>query len=199
MDADDRLRLDYEQTTGQISALTEARFKLLGFIFTIATAAVAIVGAHPSAGALLGVGLLGLVATVGILLYELGNTETLNAALYRAQHLERVLGLRGDQGQTGPLEVTGQPGEQHRLFGAVAVSQDQAVGVVYGAALGGWGYLFVWGVLHGLHLSGARAIGGLIGAFCTLVVVREVARVSNETKEAAEHLGFQAPQRAGAT
>jgi hypothetical protein len=198
MDADDRLRLDYEQTTGQINALTDARFKLLGFIFTIATAAVAIVGAHPSTGALMGVGLLGLVATTGILLYELGNTQTLNAALFRAQLLERVLGLRGPHGQTSPAEVTGEPAEQHRLFGTVPVSQDQAVGLVYGAALGGWGYLFVWGALHGLHVSGARAIGGVIGAFCIVVVVREVARVSSETKKTAERLASDAAPRAGA-
>ncbi len=199
MDADDRLRLDYEQTTGQINALTDVRFKLLGFIFTIATAAVAIVGAHPSTGALMGVGLLGLVATTGILLYELGNTQTLNAALFRAQLLERVLGLRGPHGQTSPAQVPGEPAEQHRLFGTVPVSQDQAVGLVYGAALGGWGYLFVWGALHGLHVSGARAIGGVIGAFWIVVVVREVARVSSETKKTAERLASDAAPRAGAT
>jgi hypothetical protein len=186
MNADDRLRLDYEQTTEQISALTDVRFKLLGFIFTIATAAVAIVGAHPSTGALIGVGLLGLVATIGILLFELSNTQTLNAALYRAQHLERALGLRDAQGQSSPVDKTGQPVEQPRAFGTVPVSQDQAVGLVYGAALGGWGYLLVWGALHGLQVSGARAIGGVIGALCAVVVVREVARVSSETKKAAE-------------
>jgi hypothetical protein len=199
MDADDRLRLDYGSTTGQISALTDMRFKLLGFIFTIATAAVAIVGAHPSTGALMGVGLLGLVATTGILLYELGNTQTLNVALYRAQHLERVLGLRVAQGQVNPIDATGEPTDQHRLFGTIRVSQDQAVGLVYGAALGGWGYLFAWGALHGLHVSGARAIGGVIGAFCTVGVVREVARVSSETKKAAQRLASDAAPRASAT
>jgi hypothetical protein len=198
MDADDRLRLDYEQTTGQISALTDVRFKLLGFIFTIATAAVAIVGAHPSTGALMGVGLLGLVATVGILLYELGNAQTLNAALYRAQHLQRALGLRGAQVKSIPAERTGPAAEQNRLFGAVPVSQDQAVGLVYGAALGGWGYLFVWGVLHGLHVSGARPIGGVIGALCAVAVMSEVPRVSSErTNEAAERLAPEAPPRDG--
>jgi hypothetical protein len=197
MDADDRLQLAYEQTTGQISALTDVRFKLLGFIFTIATAAVAIVGAHPSTGALMGVGLLGLVATVGILLYELGNMQTMNVALYRAQNLGRALGLRVAHGQTSPIEATGEPTYQHRLFGAIPISQDQAVGLVYGAALGGWGYLFVWGALHGLSVSGARQIGGVIGAFCTVGVVREVARVSSETKKAAGRLDSDAAPRAG--
>src|SRR5215831_6151238 len=105
MEAEDRVRLDYERTAGQISALTDVRFKLLGFIFTITTAAVAIVGAHPSTGALMGVGLLGLVATIGILLYELTDTQILNAALYREKHLERALGLRSPQGQTSSVEL----------------------------------------------------------------------------------------------
>jgi hypothetical protein len=199
MDADDRLRLDYERSAGQISALTDMRFKLLGFIFTIATAAVAVVGAHPSTGALIGVGLLGLVATIGILLYELGNAQTLNAALRRAQYLERMLGLRGAPGQMSPVEVTSELAEQRRLFGAVPVSPDLAVGLVYGAALGGWVYLFVWGVLHGLDVTDARAIGGVVGALCAVVVVGEVARVSSVTQKAAERLASEAPPRAGAT
>jgi hypothetical protein len=146
---------------------------------------VAIVGAHPSTGSLIGVGLLGLFATIGILLYELGNTQTLHDALDRAQHLQRALGLGGVQGQTGLVRGTGEAAEQHRLFGAVPVSQDQGVGLVYGAALGGWAYLFVWGVLHGLDVSGARTIGGVIGVFCMVIVVGEVARVSRERKKPA--------------
>ena len=160
MDADDRLRLDYGSTTGQISALTDMRFKLLGFIF-IATAAVAIVGAHLSTGALMGVGLLGLVATTGILLYELGNTQTLMLRYpvpsISSECSDFVL-LRNKLSDR--LELV-SPMDQHRLFGTIRVSQDQAVGLVYGAALGGWGYLFGLRVMeHGLHVSGARAIGG---------------------------------------
>jgi hypothetical protein len=199
MEAEDRVRLDYERTAGQISALSDVRFKLLGFIFTIATAAVAIVGAHPSTGALIGVGLLGLVATVGILLYELGNTETLDAALYRAQQLERVLGFGVAPGQTGLADGPAEPPGQHRLFGVVPVSQDQAVGLVYGAALGGWSYLIVWGVLHGLHVGGARAIGGVVGAICAVAVIGEVARVSSETKRAAKRRTPEPRPGAGAT
>jgi hypothetical protein len=44
MDADDRLRLDYEQTTQLIRTLTDIRFKLLAFVPTIAGATVGLVG-----------------------------------------------------------------------------------------------------------------------------------------------------------
>ena len=186
MDADERLRLDYEQTNGQITALTDVRFKLLGIVPTVALAAVGIGGAHPSTGGLIGVGLLGLVATLGILLYELRNTETLAAALYHARDLARLLELRAAVGS--PDGMARSAGRQHRLFGTLTVSQDQALGLVYGVALGGWSYLLVWGVLRGLHVSGARAIGGVVGACCAVGVVFEVGRISSEATNAAERI-----------
>jgi hypothetical protein len=185
MDADDRLRLDYEQTTGQISALTDVRFKLLSLVPTIALAAVGIAGAHPSTGGLVGVGLLGLGATVGILVYELRNMETLAAALDRARGIARLLELHVVHGAE-PTGVIRPSRRQHRLFGAVTVGQDQALGLVYGAALGGWTYLLVWGVLGGLHVSGARVIGGVIGACCWAAVALEVGRISKDATDAAE-------------
>jgi hypothetical protein len=191
MDADDRLRLDYEQTTGLISALTDVRFKLLSIVPTIALAAVGIAGAHPSTGGLVGVGLLGLGATVGILLYELRNTETLAAALYRARDVARLLEFQVFHGRAEPGGVIRPSGRYHRLFGTVTVGQDQALGLVYGAALGGWTYLLVWGVLRGLHVSGARAIGGVIGACCWAAVVLEVGRISEETTKAAEDIAAE--------
>ena len=191
MDSDDRLRLDYEQTTGQISALTDVRFKLLSLVPTIALAAVGIAGAHPSTGGLVGVGLLGLGATVGILLYELRNMETLAAALYRAQGIARLLELHVVHGRAEPAGVIRPSRSHQRLFGAFTVGQDQALGLVYGAALGGWAYLLAWGVLGGLHVSGARAIGGVIGACCWAAVLLEVERISRKATRAAEDIAAE--------
>jgi hypothetical protein len=195
MDVDDRLRLDYEQTAGEIGALTDVRFKLLGFVPTIATAAVVIVGARPNTGALLSVGLLGAVATIGILLYELRNMQALDAAVDRAADLRRVLGL--EVGRRG--HVSAEPASHDRLFGAVPIGQNQAVGLVYGAALGGWIYLLAWGALRGLEVSGARTIGGVIAACCTIAVVVEVGRISGEARRASEHLPAGPPPRVDAT
>ena len=188
MDADERLRFDYEQTTGQISALTDVRFKLLGTVPTVALAAVGVAGAHPSTAGLVAVGLLGLVATVGILLYELRNTETLAAALYHVRDVARLLDLDVARGRNDPDQVIRPSSRRHRLFGTVTVDQDQALGLVYGAALGGWSYLLVWGTLRGLGLNGARAIGGVIGACCAVAVVFEVGRISSDATEAAERI-----------
>ena len=77
MDAEDRLRLDYDRTTELVQSLLDTRFKLLALVPTIAGTAVGLVGTPRPAVELLGIGVLGLVATVGILLYELRNSEIL--------------------------------------------------------------------------------------------------------------------------
>lgn len=66
LDADDRLRLDYEQTTQYLRTLIDVRFRLLAFVPTVSGIAVAIVGQPRPSAELLGVGVLGLLATLGI-------------------------------------------------------------------------------------------------------------------------------------
>jgi hypothetical protein len=57
----------------------------------------------------------------------------------------------------------------------IPASHRLGVGLVYGAALGGWTYLVVWGALVA---AGARAhsqaIGVAIGVVVALAIVREV-------------------------
>jgi hypothetical protein len=62
---EDHLRLDYNETTDLMRALTDVRFKLVAFVPTISGAAIAVLGHGRSTSELLAVGLLGLVATVG--------------------------------------------------------------------------------------------------------------------------------------
>ena len=88
----DRLRLDYAQTTDLMRQITDVRFKLLALVPTLSGAAVAVLGRPSSVAELLAVGLLGLIATLGVLVYELRNTQLFDYALHRAQALERHLG-----------------------------------------------------------------------------------------------------------
>jgi hypothetical protein len=183
MDADDRLRLDYEQTTQLMRTLTDIRFKLLAFVPTIAGASVGLLGHPQKAAELIAVGLLGLFATVGILLYELGNAQVYDAVVHRAEALERMLGLapvldpeRGRGGLFGE-----RPPRSLTLFGMLAVRHDRGLGLVYGAALAGWTYLVVWGLLRALDVGGARDIGGVIGIAVGVVVVAEVERLGLHT------------------
>lgn len=74
------------------------------------------------------------------------------------------------------------------FFGIVTVGQERALGLVYGAALGGWSYLVAWGALRALDFSGAREVGGVIGAFSAVAVMFEVERIGKEAKAAAERV-----------
>lgn len=179
MDPAERLRLDYDQTSELVRTLMDIRFKLLAFVPTIAGAAVALVGAGKPTGAeLLGVGILGLAATFGVLLYELRNTQVYLATLSRARALERLLGLGTEGGRSGPADLLAQrPAVQARAFAIASFGQERAVAVVYGAALAGWSYLVAWGALRALGAGSARGIGAVIGVVVGALVLVEVARI----------------------
>jgi hypothetical protein len=131
---DERLRLDYGQTTGLLRDLNDVRFKLLAFVPTVSGAAVALLSRNPDTAELVGVGAIGLAATVGIVLYELANAQLYDYAAARAREL-------------------GLPAAKH----------NSGLALVYGAAIGGWSYLLAWGALHAWGVDEAQRIGGLVG------------------------------------
>lgn len=143
--ADPAAALEYERASALLSALTDVRFKLLAFTPTIAGTAIAVLGRAGGPSALLGVGLLGLVATAGIVLYEVHNTELYEHVLRRTEELERRLGLQ---------LMLDRPHHRH----------DRPLALVYAAALGGWAYLAAWGALAAAAVADARSLGGAAGA-----------------------------------
>jgi hypothetical protein len=195
MDSSELLRLDYDQTNELIRTLLDIRFKLLAFVPTIAGAAVALVGSGKPTGAeLLGVGILGLLATFGVLLYELRNTQVYNATLRHARALERLLGLGAGGEHTGPADLLAEGPPSHaRPFGLASFGQERAVAIVYGAALAGWSYLVAWGALRAAGAASARGIGAVIGAVVGGLAIVEVDRISRAL--AAESAAGPAPLR----
>lgn len=172
MDADDTFRLDYEQTTQLMRTLTDIRFRLLAFVPTIAGASVGLAGRGHAAAELVAVGLLGLVATFGVLLYELRNSQVYHAILGHARELEQKLGF-------GLFS----PSSKVTLFGIVAARHDRGLGLVYGAALAGWTYLVAWGALRAVDVGAARTIGAVIGFLAGVVVAAEVERLGQTLGE----------------
>jgi hypothetical protein len=94
-DGDDRLRLDYDQTTQVLRLLTDIRFKLIAFVPTIAAFSAGLFGKPRPTVEQLAIGLLGMTVTLGILVYELRNSQIYAAAAKRAEDLERQLGFGG--------------------------------------------------------------------------------------------------------
>jgi len=174
---DDRLRLEYEQMLQLARTLTEVRFKLLAFVPTIAGFGVAFFGKPGPAVELLAIGLIGLVATLGVLIYELRNSETYAAAVSRAAEIERALEMPSGPGGL----LSERRGQTLRPFGLVAVWQGRGLALVYGAAVAGWTYLVAWGALKALGVGNARNIGLEIAVVVGLVVVADVERIDRRT------------------
>lgn len=167
MDEEARLRLEYDRGSELLRGLTETRFRLLALVPTLSGAVVALISSRPAVE-LLAIGLLGLSATLGVLLYELRNGEIQRVVARRVTDAERVLLPHGPV-----LDVP-----RTRLLGFVPVSRAGALALVYGAALGGWGYLVAWGALRALGVEGAARPAGLaIGAGFGLVVALEILRL----------------------
>jgi hypothetical protein len=149
MDDQARFRLEYEQTSLLMRTLTDIRFRLMAIVPVFAGISVGFFGHPQPAAELLGVGVLGLVATLGIYSYERRNTELYAAAAGRARELERELGLHSGQ----------------------IVSHEFGLALVYSAALAGWSYLVGWGLLRALDIDGGREIGLAIGAAAGVAVL----------------------------
>ena len=166
---EDRLRLEYDRAVALFADLTDTRFKLLALVPTLSGAAVGLLKAGEAPIELLAVGLLGLGATLGVLVYELRYIEIRRAAGARIGAVER--------------EVLGRPLIENRaqgadkLFGFIPLEQSIGLALVYGAALAGWGYLVSWGALAAAHAGHSRQIGVVIGGLFGLVVLFEVLRL----------------------
>ena len=174
----DLLRLDYDHTLDQLRTLTDVRFKLLALVPTVSGTAIGLLGRPRSAAELLGVGLLGLCATLG------------HPVLRAAQHA--VVRLRDSAREGGRaraparVRVRGQgagglyserPDRSIHVLG-VELGHDRGLALVYGAALAGWSYLVSWGALRALDVARPRAIGGIIGVVVGLVVVAALVRLT---------------------
>jgi hypothetical protein len=170
MDEQERLRLEYDQTVQLLRSLTDTRFRLLAFIPTLSAAAVGLSSGGKPAVELLAIGIVGLAATVGILVYELRNSQIARAAAVRARHAEASLF------PAGPIDVE-PPEGMPRLFGMLAVWHGRGVALVYSAALAGWGYLVGWGFLRAVELGNARGWGLAIGAVGGALVFAEIERI----------------------
>jgi hypothetical protein len=171
----DRLELDYKQTSDIFKLLADIRFKLLALVPTVAGIGTALVGKKGiDAQVQLSIGLLGFVATSGILIYELRNSELYNWAIHRAKHLERALGLEASALGAAQGGVFGERVPQHwRLLRFVPVKHDPALALVYGSALAAWTWVWLEGLVSLVSDLSARTAFWLafVGALAMGVLV----------------------------
>jgi hypothetical protein len=178
-----RLQLDYQQATDLLRGLTDIRFKLLALVPTLSGAAVALMRQGSSAAELVALGLLGFSATVGVLLYELRNSQLYDYAHLRATRLEAALGSVSLGGDATHGLFSDEPKRELRLLGLATVDRDSGLALVYSAAIAGWSYLIVWGALHAAHVHAARPVGLAIGALIGVALLFELSRIHRRPGE----------------
>jgi hypothetical protein len=196
VDAEDKLRFDYEQTHELIRMFTDIRFKLLAFVPTLTGATVALLSGVDNLATTLMLGLLGLFVTLGIVSYEMRNTFLYDAAIHRAKCLELRLGLPlFTQGKTMGGVFNERPPRPMLFRGsklfielyrwkvtkepALIVWHDQALAFVYGSSIGGWAYIIVGSLLalpaqqrSGMTFLVAILAAGLVAFLCMRGLIR---------------------------
>jgi hypothetical protein len=165
------LRADYQSTVEVIKLLSDIRFRCLVFVTAVIAVANALLPGTGDSGTRVALGVVGFLATLGIAVYELRNSQLYEAATHRAKMLETALGA---ERTTKHCEEAGlfnerppyvddaywksltpdqrkEKKEKKSLplmsFWSVNVKHDYGLAVIYGAALGGWVYLIADGLL----------------------------------------------------
>lgn len=174
------LLADYQETLKVFRMLADIRFRLLALLPVIAGAAIALLGTEPNVEAA-AVGLVGLFATCGILMYEVRNTSLYDSCIRRAKRLEELLGMPAFvMGRRAGGLVRERPASkfQNLLFlrkrdhGLLQAKHDHGLALTYGATIGGWSYLVSSAVVRmAAHSEFAAWVTGLAVGFTAAVIV----------------------------
>ena len=161
---------DYKVTVDIIKTFTDIRFRCLVFVTSLTAIANALLPSTVDRATRIPFGLAGLVATLGITVYELRNSQLYEAAVHRAKALESLLNM---EATTEAVTKTGTKKKglfterpkyvkditTHEEIGKMAqgklrpmpflfveVTHDRGLALIYGAVLGSWVYLVADGL-----------------------------------------------------
>ena len=145
MEPEQRLRLDYEHTAKYFHALADIRFKLLAVLPIATGSAIVVLGNGGEPTWVLPLSLLGLLATIGIMIYDQRNTELYDHMQRRAKVIEALLqfpayDVEGDKKCGGAF--IDRPRRGRKLLGLIPMWHDLGLAIVYSTTLGAWTFLF---------------------------------------------------------
>lgn len=177
----ENLRIDYEQTGQYVQMLTNIRYLPLTILPGIAAGAVTVLSSSKRPEAGLAVGLVGMLASIGLILFDLHNTAIRDAAVRRAQRIEVYLGLppfakekAGGLYNERPDDLEVFHYQRATKSHSLTVRQDMAVAVVYGVSIGAWAHVLVHSSLSMLLGRSSLATTTPLASLLTLVVVAAV-------------------------
>ena len=142
MDADEKLKFDYDQTTKYFHALAEIRFKLLGLLPVVTGTAVGVLQSR-TPELVIPLSIFGLLVTFGLMCYDQRNSQIYNAMQKRAKSLECRLRLEDfNDSRTAGGAFLDRPPRSLRFLG-VLMWHDRGLSIVYAAVFAAWTYLLV--------------------------------------------------------
>jgi hypothetical protein len=151
MTDDERTKVDYERTSQYFFHLADVRFKLLALLPIASGTALVLVPSHLGPPETLAVGVLGLLATAGLLLYDQRNSQIYNSLLGRLNLIEeslRLPPLREDK-QVGGAFIDRPGGRQRRkLLGLIPAHHGLGLDLIYSASTAAWIFVIAGATLE---------------------------------------------------
>jgi len=163
------VQIDYQWTNDQIKLLTDIRFRLIAIASPLVGTAVTLLSAQtlgtpsaaptqPAAAAVLtaAVALFGFMVTLGVVLYDLRNSQLYNALVHRAKILEGVLGCVGSGAETmarPPSAKKKSPDARPRIKDPHPVRDFADQGGLHTQRAGRYGTFLSFEISHGSGLS----------------------------------------------
>ena len=148
MNKEEKLKIDYEQTSIYFHNLADIRFKLLTLVPIATIAAIALLQRTPSGERIIAIGILGFLVSLGITIYDQRNTQLYDAMQRRAKALEAELGfLSFDKNRKLGGAFLDRPRRSKKLFKMLLMWHDRGLAIVYGTVLAGWVHLITEGFI----------------------------------------------------
>lgn len=164
MTEDEKIRLDYERTAQYFFHLADMRFRLLALLPIVSGTALAIVPAHFQPLETLALGILGLVVTIGVLLYDQRNSQIYNSLVGRLNLIEESLRLPAMR-ENKPVggAFLDRPGKDRRrkLFGVTGANHGLGLDLIYSASVAAWLFVITSACLLLLGLSSQATVASL--------------------------------------
>jgi len=155
MDTQEKLKLDYEQTTKYFHTLADIRFKLLALVPLATGAAIGLLSGTPSGKVVLAIGILGFLTILGITIYDQRNTQLYDAMQKRAKAIEALLKFEPlvDITKKCGGAFLDRPQRSRYLLGFILMWHDRGLAIIYSTSLAGWAYLITNGLVQILQVK----------------------------------------------
>lgn len=182
---------DYVATRDLYDTLVEIRFKLLTFVPTITGIAVGIVSLDSNKvdeSPRLMIGLVGFVASIALVIYEIRNSQIHDRSIHRLAHLEKILGFGPSGPSRAPSGMFSERGAGGNLFGVFQVKHDRALIMIYAAVTIAWTWVIVTGaeVAADWPGNGGRWVATVeivLPLAAGLAIAEEIARLGGRGRE----------------